>query len=172
MTVIPTSQPGFAIVDATIEINILALREGGAVTKETVESPSFTGFIGQPAAVRAGDLLLISGIMAVDRNGPVPGVFVDVDAPYFSSSIEEQMEHILNVASDICLRAGTSLRNVLRVQHFHTELAEFYPAYQVWRRRFPELPLPFSALGVPTPLLAEGCTVMVDLWVHIPGIVL
>ncbi len=166
--VVQTARPGFAIEDARIEVNLIAVRERGAVTKTLVESASFAGILGQPAAVRAGDLLLISGLMAVNRDGPVPGVTPDARAPYFFSGIERQMEHILDVAEDICDAAGTSLRNVVRVQQFHTDLAEFYPAYQVWQRRLPSMPLPFSAVRVLAPHAAPPCTVLVDLWVYAP----
>lgn len=168
-TIVPTSRPGFAISDATIEINLLAVKEGGAIKKEVIYCTSFAGFAGQPAAVRAGNLLLLSGLLAIDRHGPNPGVAVDPQMPYFGSSIEYQLEHIIDVAEEICSIAGTSLQNLLRLQHFHTNLNEFYPACQVWQRRFPELPLPISALRVPGPLPVPECTVMVDMWVYVPN---
>jgi enamine deaminase RidA (YjgF/YER057c/UK114 family) len=167
--VVHTARPGFAIEDARIEVNLVALREGASTTKEIIACDAFVGIAGQPAAVRAGDLLLISGLFAVNRDGAVMRA-ADARAPHFGSSIERQMEHILDTAEAICDRAGASLRNVVRIQQFHTDLAEFYPAYKVWHRRLGGAPLPFSALMVPTPHSAPDCSVLVDLWIYAPRV--
>lgn len=166
--VVQTARPGFAIEDSRIEINLVALRDAGTTRKQIVESRTFAGIVGQPAAVRAGDLLLVSGLQAVNANGLAPGVVPTPQAPYFGSSVERQMECILDVAEDICGNAGTSLDNVVRVQQFHTDLTEFYTAYQVWQRRLGPVPLPFSAIQVMAPHSAPGCSVLVDLWVYVP----
>jgi enamine deaminase RidA (YjgF/YER057c/UK114 family) len=167
--IVPTARPGFAIADAQIEINLVALREEAIGARTVIEAPRFVGMAGQPAAVRAGDLLLVSGLMAVDANGAAPGVRADTSAPYFGSGGEAQMEHILDTAEEICARAGTSLENVVRVQQFHTDLREFYPTWQVWQRRLPDRDLPFSALRVPGPLAVPACTIMLDLWIYAPA---
>ena len=166
--IVPTSRPGFAIADATIEINLVAVREAGSTKKEIIEVPRFTGFSGQPAAVRAGNLLLLSGLMAIDRDGPVPGVSRSAGSRYFGASIDHQMEHILAVAEEVCAAAGTRLDNVVRIQQFHTDLGEFYPAYRIWQRHLPSAPLPFSALRVLAPLPVPDCSVIVDLWIYVP----
>jgi enamine deaminase RidA (YjgF/YER057c/UK114 family) len=77
------------------------------------------------------------------------------------------MEHILASAQGICRSAGTSLDRVLRIQQFHTDLAEFYPACQVWQRHIPGVALPISAIEVPSPLPVPGLSVELDLWVHL-----
>jgi enamine deaminase RidA (YjgF/YER057c/UK114 family) len=166
--IVPTSRPGFAIADATIEINLVALREAGSIKKQVIQVPRFTGFCGQPAAIRAGDLLLVSGLMGIDRDGPVPGVARSDRSPYFGASIDHQMEHILAVAQEVCAAAGTRLANVVRIQQFHTDLAEFYPSYRIWQRHMGSAPLPFSAIRVPGPLPVLECSVIVDLWIYVP----
>ena len=166
--IVPTSRPGFAIADATIEINLLAVREAGSTQKEVIQVPRFTGFPGQPAAVRAGDLLLVSGLMGIDRDGPAPGVARSVGSPYFGASIDHQMEHILSVAEEVCAAAGTRLDNAVRIQQFHTDLDEFYPSYRIWQRHVASPPLPFSAIRVPGPLPVRECSVIVDLWIYVP----
>jgi enamine deaminase RidA (YjgF/YER057c/UK114 family) len=93
---------------------------------------------------------------------------VDPNQPYFSSSIEQQMSFMLDVAERSCEAAGTSLRNVVRIQQFHTNLNEFYPACKVWQQRLPGQWLPVSAVQVPAPLLVPGCTVQLDIWVYAP----
>ena len=63
--------------------------------------------------------------------------------------------------------AGTSLANVVRIQQFHADLREFYPAYQVWQQHLPGQHLPYSVVEVPF-LPVPGCTVQFDLWVYAP----
>jgi enamine deaminase RidA (YjgF/YER057c/UK114 family) len=126
------------------------------------------GIAGQPAAIRAGDFLFISGLLALTPNGIIPGLDDD-KAPFFNSRIERQMEAILDTAEDICARAGTSLKNVVRAQHFMTDLGEFNAAYQVWRNRLGDVPLPFSVVRVPKPLMVEQCSVLLDLWIYCPA---
>ena len=77
------------------------------------------------------------------------------------------MEAMLENAEKICRAAGTSLANVVRIQQYHTDLAEFHNAYQAWEKHLPGRHLPFSAVKVPF-LPAPGCTVQLDLWVYAP----
>jgi len=55
----------------------------------------------------------------------------------------------------------------VRIQQFHTDLKDFYPAYQVWEQHLPGQYLPYSAVEVPF-LPVPGCTVQLDLWVYAP----
>jgi enamine deaminase RidA (YjgF/YER057c/UK114 family) len=166
-TLIPTATPGFFLSDARIEINTIALRDGGRTTKQVVDAGVMPAFSGYSQAVRAGDLLFISGMLAIDEGGLVAAARVDPSQPYFGSSIQSQMHALLTNAEKICQAAGTTLQNVVRIQQYHTDLEEFYPAYQVWERHLPDQHLPFSAIEVPF-LPAPGCTVQLDLWVYAP----
>jgi len=74
---------------------------------------------------------------------------------------------MLGNAQKLCEAAGTSLANVVRIQQFHTDLKDFYPAYQVWEQHLPGQYLPYSAVEVPF-LPVPGCTVQLDLWVYVP----
>ena len=67
----------------------------------------------------------------------------------------------------MCKKADTSLSNVVRVQQFHTDLADFYGAWQVWDKHLPDAYLPFSAIEVPA-LAVPGAVVMLDLWIYVP----
>jgi enamine deaminase RidA (YjgF/YER057c/UK114 family) len=106
-------------------------------------------------------------MLAIDAGGLVAGARVDPRQPRFGSSIQAQMDAILRQAEKLCRAAGTSLANVVRIQQFHTNLDEFYPAYQQWERHLPQQHLPFSAVEVPF-LPVPGCTVQLDLWVYVP----
>ena len=166
-TFVPTSNPGFAIADARCEINLVALTDSGRTRRQAIGA-SPTVCDGHPVAVRAGDLLCFSGMVAADASGPV----VRRRRQQRSRSrrdIEAQMEYVLDVAEGVCSEAGTSLANVVRIQQFHTDLAELPAACKAWARRLRDVPLPLSAVKVPEPLVVPGCTVQVDLWVYVPS---
>jgi enamine deaminase RidA (YjgF/YER057c/UK114 family) len=165
-SVMPTATVGFAIVEARIEINAIALRSGGKTRARTIEAGVMPAWAGYSQAVRAGDLLFISGLLAIDRNGLIEGARVDPAKPSAGSSVQAQMDCMLANAAKLCKAAGTSLANVVRIQQFHTDLKEFYPAYQVWQQHLPGQHLPYSAVEVPF-LPVPGCTVQLDLWVYV-----
>lgn len=167
-TITTTTQPGFAIADARIEINLVAATD--ELQAERIDVPAAAASVcdGYPIAMRAGDLLFFSGLLAADADGLVPAARVDPCEPHFGRSIEGEMEYLLSVADAACKSAGTRLENVLRIQQAHTSLADFYPACRQWQQRLPGLPLPISAIEVPGELLVPGCTVQLDLVVYAP----
>ncbi len=166
-TLIPAATPGFFLSDARIEINTIALRDEGKTRKQIIDAGVSTAFAGYTQAVRAGDLLFISGMLAADRNGLIEGARIAPAQPYLGSSVQAQMDYLLTSAQKLCKAAGASLANVVRIQQFHTDLKDFYPAYQTWQQHLPGQHLPFSAVEVPF-LPVPGCTVQLDLWVYAP----
>ena len=166
-TFVPTLSPGFAIADARCEINLVALTDTGATRREPLGSSPAT-CDGHPLAVRAGDLLCFSGLVAADEGGCVARGG-GKDATASSDAIDTQMEYLLDIAEAACAEAGTSLANVVRIQQFHTDLTELEPACSAWARRLRGVPLPLSAIQVPAPLVVPGCTIQLDLWVYAPG---
>src|SRR5208337_2266780 len=167
-SVIPCIEHGLAPYDGKIEINVLAVKPASVASKHHVDAGVVTAFHGQPQAVRAGDLLFISGLMAVGHDGLVPEVAQDPRQPWFTSSPQMQAEFIIDNIARLCEAAGTSLANVVRVQQFPTDIREFYPVYKVWERRLGGRPLPFSAVEVPTPLPVPGATLLVEAWIYAP----
>jgi enamine deaminase RidA (YjgF/YER057c/UK114 family) len=167
-TLIPTATPGFSHCDLRLEINAIALRNDGATEPAVIDGAVTAAYDGHTQAVRAGDLLFISGLLAIDRNGLIGAARPDPQQPFFGSSVQEQMDYLLRNAERLCRAAGTSLSNVVRIQQYHTDLSEFYPAYQIWERHLPEQHLPFSAIEVPF-LPVPGCTVMLELWAYVPS---
>lgn len=167
LSVIPCIEHGLAPYDGKIEINIVAVKPDAA-RKAHVDAGVTTAFMHQPQAVKAGDLLFMSGLMAIDRDGLVPSAVVDPNQPYFLSSAEAQAECIVGNIAKLCAATGTSLNNVVRILQFHTDLAEFYPVYKVWERKLSGRPVPFCALQVPAPLPVPGATVMIEAWAYAP----
>ena len=116
----------------------------------------------------AGDLLLCSALLAADAEGPLPGCLPDVRQPYFGCTVEAQVDAIVDRAEALCTAAGASLRDMVRLQLFMTDLSELDAAWRAFQRRLPGLDLPLSAVQVPGPLPVPGCTLMADLWVYAP----
>jgi enamine deaminase RidA (YjgF/YER057c/UK114 family) len=167
-TIINTSTPGFICETGRIEINTVSLRGGGATKKQVLDAGVALPFEGYVQGIRAGDLVFLSGLMAVDANGALAHeVRTDPGKPYFASAVQLQMDYLLTQAQRICRAAGTDLANVVRAQQFHTDLDDFNGAWQVWRQHLPGQPIPFSAIEVPA-LAVPGAVVMLDLWVYAP----
>jgi enamine deaminase RidA (YjgF/YER057c/UK114 family) len=167
-TIIITATPGFICEAGRIEINTISVRHGGRTKKQVIDAGVPTVFAGHVQAIRAGDLLFLSGLMAVDSNGALASVArIDPRQPYFGSAVHLQMDYMLAQAQLICRQAGTSLANVVRAQQFHTDLADFNGAWKVWQEHLPHQHLPFSAIEVPA-LGVPGAVVMLDLWVYVP----
>ncbi len=167
-TIITTATPGFICEVGRIEINTISLRRGARTKKQVIDAGVPTAFAGHVQAIRAGDLLFLSGLMAVDSSGALAAqVRTDPRQPHFGSAVQMQMDYTLAQAQRICRKAGTSLANVVRVQQFHTSLADFNGAWQIWQQHLPGQHLPFSAIEVPA-LAVPGAVVMLDLWVYVP----
>jgi enamine deaminase RidA (YjgF/YER057c/UK114 family) len=168
LSVIPCIDRGLAVIDGKIEINIIALKSGAATKKQQIDAGITPGFRHQPQAVKAGDMLFLSGLMAIDENGLLPGAKPDLRQPHFSDSATSQAEIIIDHASRLCEAAGTSIANAVRIQQFHTDRSEFYPVYKAWEHALDGAPIPFSAVEVPSPLPVPGATLLMDIWVYCP----
>ncbi|MGQ0511228.1 MAG: Rid family hydrolase [Betaproteobacteria bacterium] len=167
-TIITTSNPGFVCEVGRIEINTISVRRGGRTRKQVVDAGVPMPFAGQVQAIRAGDLLFVGGLMAVDAKGALAApARIDPRQPHFASAAELQVDYMLAQAEKICRKAGTSLANVVRAQQFHTSLSDFHAAWRAWDRRLPGQYLPFSAIEVPA-LAVPGAVVMLDLWIYAP----
>ena len=168
LSIIPCIDHGLAPYDGKIEINVIAVKPGSASKKHHIDAGVTTAFLNQPQAVKAGDLLFMSGLMAIDRNGLVAGAETDPRQPQFSSPASTQAECIIDHVSKLCEAAGTSLHNAVRVLMFFTDIRDFYSVYKVWERRMGGRPLPFSAVEVPSPLPVPGATVQMEVWAYAP----
>ena len=168
-TIILAPKRAIGLAAARVEINLIALRKDSIATrKETIKCDIATTCAEFPAAVRAGDMLFLSGLMANDANGVAEDVKTMAQRPLYGSSTEAEGRIILQKAKRICEVAGTSLKNVVRAQHFHSSLSGFPDAYNTWRKELGSQALPLSAIGVSGPLPIPGCSLLMDLWVYSP----
>jgi enamine deaminase RidA (YjgF/YER057c/UK114 family) len=167
-TIIATSKPGFAINDLRIEINTISLAVSGKSRRDVISGPQPPAFDGWVSAIKAGDLLFLSGLMAVEGGRLIDEARVDGRQPFYGIPLKAELRSIIAQAEAICAAAGTSLRNAVRIQQFHTDLADLPAALEVWDEAMAHAPLPLSPIEVAW-LPIPGARVQVDLWVHVPG---
>jgi enamine deaminase RidA (YjgF/YER057c/UK114 family) len=165
-TIIATETPGFIMPESRIEINVIALAKDGKTKKEVI-APIPPLFTGATAAVRAGDLLFISGLMAVRDGALVPQAKTDPAQPFYAIPAKAELREILAQAKAICEAAGTSLKNTVRIQQFHSSLTDLPATLEVWTEALDGMPLPLSPIEVPW-LPVPDARLQVDLWVYIP----
>ncbi len=157
-TIIPTATPGFIVAEGRIEINTVSVR--GKTAKPIVHD-------GATLAVRANDLLFLSGLLASDADGLLDEVDAPATAPFTAIPVKDQVRAIATRAQAICHDAGADLANVARLQLFLTDLGELPAAIEAWSAALDGAPLPLSAIEVDW-LPVPGARVMADVWVHAP----
>jgi enamine deaminase RidA (YjgF/YER057c/UK114 family) len=165
LTVVATK--GLALLESKIEINIFGVRDSGKVKKEIITHAKSEHMRLGPAAVRAGDLLCLSGLYAADENGALPQAAARSGLRYLGVPAQHQMRAILGAAEEICLAGGTSLGNVLRAHHFVSDLSVVYPALLAWEDELADAPLPFGAVRPPA-MPIPGCDIILDAWCYRP----
>lgn len=157
----------FGLVDGSLEINLVALRDKAAITKRVIEcdipDPATYG----AAAVHAGDLLYFSGLMACDDDGAVAAVRNTAALGHLGVPARAEMTWLLSHARRICEAGGTSLENVTRAMQFHTDLSDFSGSLDAWRREGGIKAVPYCATRMrahPVP----HCRTVLDLWAYAP----
>jgi enamine deaminase RidA (YjgF/YER057c/UK114 family) len=163
LTVVPSPHPSIGVADARVEINTIAVRSAARQIKEAIEVPGATMFDCCAPAVRAGDLLFLSGIVADEAS-----VAADAMAAAFEDRVEVATRAMLGTAATICAAAGTSLRNVVRIQQFHSDVRDFYRTTKTIEAEIPGRFLACSAVGIAPPLPVPWARSMLDLWVYAP----
>jgi enamine deaminase RidA (YjgF/YER057c/UK114 family) len=165
-TIIATETPGFIMPESRIEINTIALAKDGETAKRVI-APIPPLFQGSSAAIRAGDFLFISGLMAMRDGSMVAEAKLDPTQPFFAIPIKAELREILAQAETICRAAGTSLKNAVRIQQFHIDLADLPATLEVWSEATGGMALPISPVEVPW-LPVPDARLQLDLWVYVP----
>lgn len=166
-TIIATRNPGFVINDLRIEINTISLASAGQTTREVIRGPQPPLFDGWVSAITCGDLLFLSGLIAVEGGRLIDEARTDPRQPFYASPVKAELRSIIRQADAICRAAGTSLRNAVRIQQFHVDLADLPATLEVWDEALAHAPLPLSPVEVPW-LPVPGARIQVDLWVYVP----
>src|SRR3954463_13918882 len=146
-----------------VEINMIAILPGQGIKKQAISAPAPKSQFHCPHAMRAGDLVFISSLCATNGDGEIAAeARVNPAAPWFGSSAKRQTDHILRQMETICRAAGSALKNVAWTQNMFVRPEDFEPSREAWNQAFGS-DLPASlVIGVQGPLLASGCTIMVD----------
>ena len=165
-TIIATETPGFIIPESRIEINTIALAKNGSTQKQVI-APVPPLFQRATTAVRAGDLLFISGLIAVRDGALIPAARVDPAQPFYAIPVKAELREIIAQAQAICESAGTQLSNTVRIQQFHADLTDLPATLEVWSEAMDGGALPLSAIEVPW-LPVPGARLQLDLWVYAP----
>jgi enamine deaminase RidA (YjgF/YER057c/UK114 family) len=166
LTVVATK--GLALLESILEINIFGVRDGGKTKKEMIDHKASQHMRLGPAAVRAGDLLCLSGLYAANADGTIPQARSTTGLKYFGAPTHHEMQAILTAADDIARTAGTSLANLLRVNHFLSDLHIVPCALRGWQEKLAGAPIPFGAVRTPAPMPVPGCNIVADMWVYRP----
>jgi enamine deaminase RidA (YjgF/YER057c/UK114 family) len=167
-TVYPIRSLG--VTDSRVEINFMAVVDGGKTKKEIIEAKGARKpLFHESQAVRAGEFLLLSGLLAADENGLVEPARIQPGHPYGRDSAAEQMHDIMRQAEKICQAAKTDLRHALRLLTVHTDFGEYRSALHTRYGYFTDGQPVTNTIQVSGPLQIPGCTVLADLWVGSQG---
>ena len=162
LTVIPAK--GFASVEMILEINYILLRDGARRRKEIVRAdiPEMASY---SPAVRAGELVFSPGLLPLERNGTVAGVAQGDNFEGLCLRSQLQANTIYDHAEAIAKAAGTSMRNVVRIDYRVSDIRDFPGVAMAWAGRYGKAPHPFACVVTPK-LPAPGATVMADFWFY------
>ena len=102
----------------------------GIETVSTDRAPAAIGPYSQAKVVGGGDLVFTSGQLPMDpETGEITG-----------RTIEEQAEQVFDNIKAILVEAGTSLKNVVKVNVYLKDLADFQKMNEIYARYFTEKP--------------------------------
>jgi enamine deaminase RidA (YjgF/YER057c/UK114 family) len=162
LTVIPAK--GFASLEMIVEINYILLKDGAQRKKEMVRAdiPAMAAY---SPAVRAGEFVFSPGLLPLTREGKVAGLAEGDDFPGLCLRSQLQAHTLFDHAEVIAKAAGTSMRNVCRIDYRVTEIGDFAGVALAWLGRYGKAPHPFVCVVTPE-LPAPGATVMADFWFY------
>jgi enamine deaminase RidA (YjgF/YER057c/UK114 family) len=165
LTVVPTTS--FGSVGGIIEINLLALKNGAARSKQVIDAdlPAMAAF---GPCIRAGDLFFPSGMMAIGRDGHIVGSNVSPALDGLAHGAYVQASAIYDYAEALCAAAGTSMANLVRAQYFIAATGDFPGIAAAWSSRYGDRPQPFVCVETPPPMPAPGAAVIADFWIYAP----
>ena len=108
-------------------------------------------------AVRAGQLLWTSGIIA----GSGDGLVTSKDTP-------SQLSYIFARLREVCEAGGTSIDHLLRLRAYVTDPNDTFAIYAALKQAVPSDPPCVCITGVPGPLQVPGASVIIDGVAYVP----
>ena len=160
---------GIGVRDCDPEIALIALKKDGETKKESIMADGVPEPIGnEPHAVKAGDLVFFSTMIAGDKNGLCENGRRSPHYPWYGEPARAQMHNILEKASGIMEAAGSSLANICRRQAFHTDFDWFAESIAEWERHFPDVKPASTTIEIGGPLHVEGAMFLLDMIGYAP----
>ena len=130
--------PAIAVLALVVALGSAAASIAGAAEKQVFQSPDLPPGLPFSAAVRAGDMIYVSGAIGVVRGEPrlVPG------------GIGPETQQTLTYIKETLERAGSSLDRVVKCTVFLADIDDFAAMNDVYRTFFPEAPPARSTVAV------------------------
>ena len=162
LTVTPAK--GFASLEMILEINYILLKDGAQRKKEIIRAdvPEMASY---SPAVRAGEFVFSPGLLPMAGDGTVAGLAQGDNFQGLCLRSQLQADTIYDHAEAIAKAAGTSMRNVVRIDYWVSDIREFPGVALAWAGRYGKAPHPFACVVTPK-LPAPGATVMADFWFY------
>lgn len=166
-TVVPVTSLGSP--DCRVEISVVALRRGQPREYINTGTNRSREPLTESEAVRAGDFLFLSGILAGDfRQGLAQEASVSPEAPYFASEIELQTRFSLARAKTLCEKAGGSLQQLCWSQIFLEDMRDHYNFARTWNEVIGSNQPASTIIQVSDMALCPGARVLLDLTAYVP----
>jgi enamine deaminase RidA (YjgF/YER057c/UK114 family) len=162
--VTPVPAKDYGNAESMIEINLIALKSGAGRRKEVVATDIPVAATFGPC-VRAGELVFPSGLIAIGREGRVPGD--DQAAAFDGLNLAGELQGglLMSYMDAVCNAVGVSAANVVRAQYFLTDIRDFAGIARAWQDRYGRQPHPFACVQSPGPMPIDGAVALADFWV-------
>ena len=123
----------------------------------------------ESAALRADDLIYISGLMATAENGLAAEAALTPGLPYFDLPGKKQMNYILEKAKRVCHAANVSIEQTVKANLYFSDLQLYAGAMEAWKESFSATHKPaVSVMEVNQELWVPGCGILVDFVLYDP----
>jgi len=120
-------------------VEAIATIPNRGVKKEVIESKLPKPHKHFSLAVRAGNLIFTSGIVATDwKTGILPQAQTRPNFPWFGSDIKLQVDCALDMLKTLMEEAGCSMRSVAKCFMYLTDLRDYHAFTEVLPKYFPE----------------------------------
>lgn len=161
--VAPLTRTGIA--GGRLEVSLVALASGSTVRRETIQLVDGVGTLGHfPEAVRAGNLLFLSGQVAATSTGFHPAARVNPRQPYLVSPAKLETRVILDNIRRICGAAGGSIDSVVKAVFFFSDLSDVPSVMEEWGAGFGDDPPAVTIVQTTAPHLLPRCRITVDVY--------
>ena len=160
---------GLGGMGSRVEVALMVLADDASISKQTIETsdaPEPTTH--EPQAVRAGDFIFYSSILADDETGLAEKTKRHPSFPWYKEPAILQMEYMLEKVDAIASAGGSSVGDICRRQAFHDDLTWFQCMISRWGAAFPKDPPASTTMKIGGPLQVPGAHLLLDLIGYCP----